>query len=116
MDVTALARAVDDLATRARDGKLTVADMQGGTFTVNNTGALGSVVGKGIINHPQAAILNTEAIVRRPVVVGDAVAVRSMMNLCITFDHRILDGAEAGAFVNAVKDRLEAIYPDTAVV
>jgi len=116
MDVTALARAVDDLATRARDGKLTVDDMQGGTFTVNNTGALGSVVGKGIINHPQAAILNTEAIVRRPVVVGDAVAVRSMMNLCITFDHRILDGAEAGAFVNAVKDRLEAIDPDTAVV
>ncbi len=115
MDVTALARAVDDLATRARAGKLRVADMRNGTFTVNNTGALGSVIGKGIINHPQAAILNAEAIVKRPVVVDDEVAVRSMMNLCITFDHRILDGAEAAAFVNAVKSRLEAIGPDTVV-
>ena len=115
MDVTALARAVDDLAARARAGKLRVADMRGGTFTVNNTGALGSVIGKGIINHPQAAILNAEAIVKRPVVVDDEVAVRSMMNLCITFDHRILDGAEAAAFVNAVKSRLEAIGPDTVI-
>ena len=115
MNVTALARAVDDLATRARAGKLRVADMRNGTFTVNNTGALGSVIGKGIINHPQAAILNAEAIVKRPVVVDDEVAVRSMMNLCITFDHRILDGAEAAAFVNAVKSRLEAIGPDTVV-
>ena len=115
MDVTSLARAVDDLAARARAGKLRVEDMRGGTFTVNNTGALGSVVGKGIINHPQAAILNAEAIVKRPVVVDDEVAVRSMMNLCITFDHRILDGAEAAAFVNAVKSRLEAIGPDTVI-
>ena len=115
MDVTSLAKAVDDLAARARAGKLRVADMRNGTFTVNNTGALGSVVGKGIINHPQAAILNAEAIVKRPVVVDDEVAVRAMMNLCITFDHRILDGAEAAAFMNAVKSRLEAIGPDTAV-
>ena len=115
MDVASLARAVDDLASRARAGKLRVEDMRGGTFTVNNTGALGSVVGKGIINHPQAAILNAEAIVKRPVVVDDEVAVRSMMNLCITFDHRILDGAEAAAFVNAVKSRLEAIGPDTVI-
>ena len=115
MNVTALARAVDDLATRARAGKLRVADMRNGTFTVNNTGALGSVIGKGIINHPEAAILNAEAIVKRPVVVDDEVAVRSMMNLCITFDHRILDGAEAAAFVNAVKSRLEAIGPDTVI-
>ena len=111
MDVTSLAKAIDDLASRARAGSLRVEDVRGGTFTVNNTGALGSVIGKGIINHPQAAILNAEAIVRRPVVVDDAVAVRSMMNLCITFDHRILDGAEAGTFVNAVKSRLEAIGP-----
>ena len=115
MDVASLARTVDDLATRARAGKLRVEDMRGGTFTLNNTGALGSVVGKGIINHPQAAILNAEAIVKRPVVVDDEVAVRSMMNLCITFDHRILDGAEAAAFVNAVKSRLEAIGPDTVI-
>ena len=115
MDVTSLAKAIDDLASRARAGSLRVEDVRGGTFTVNNTGALGSVIGKGIINHPQAAILNAEAIVRRPIVVDDAVAVRSMMNLCITFDHRILDGAEAGAFVNAVKSRLEAIGPETAI-
>lgn len=115
MDVTALANAIDDLASRARTGRLRVEDMRGGTFTVNNTGALGSVIGKGIINHPQAAILNAEAIVKRPVVVDDEVAVRSMMNLCITFDHRILDGAEAGAFVNAVKSRLEAIGPGAVI-
>jgi len=107
MDVTALARAVSDLATRAHDGKLRVEDVQGGTFTINNTGALGSVAGKAIINHPQVAILNTEAAVKRPVVIDDAVAIRSIMNLCITFDHRVLDGAGAGTFVAGVKQRLE---------
>ena len=89
--------------------------MEGGTFTVNNTGAIGSVIGKAIIFPGQAAILNTEAIVRRPVVVGDAIAIRSIMNLSLTFDHRILDGAEAGAFLADVKRRLEAIGPDTSV-
>ncbi len=108
LDVPALARAVNDLAARAHDGKLRVEDVQGGTFTINNTGALGSVAGKAIINHPQVAILNTEAAIKRPVVVDDAVAIRSIMNLCITFDHRVLDGAEAGAFVAGVKQRLEA--------
>jgi len=108
MDVTALARAVGDLVTRAHDGKLRVEDVQGGTFTINNTGALGSVAGKAIINHPQVAILNTEAAVKRPVVIDDAVVIRSIMNLCITFDHRVLDGAEASAFVAGVKQRLEA--------
>ena len=103
----ALARAVKDLAARAHDGKLRVEDVQGGTFTINNTGALGSIIGKAIINHPQVAILNTEAAVKRPVVVDDAVAIRSIMNLCITFDHRVLDGAEASAFVAGVKQRLE---------
>ncbi len=107
MDVTALARAVSDLSTRAHDGKLRVEDVLGGTFTINNTGALGSVAGKAIINHPQVAILNTEAAVKRPVVIDDAVAIRSIMNLCITFDHRVLDGAEAGTFVAGVKQRLE---------
>lgn len=107
MDVTELARAVNDLAIRAHDGRLRVEDVQGGTFTINNTGALGSVAGKAIINHPQVAILNTEAAVKRPVVIDGAVVIRSIMNLCITFDHRVLDGAEAGAFVAGVKQRLE---------
>ena len=110
-----LAKAVDDLANRARQGQLAVADVQGGTFTVNNTGALGSVAGKALINYPQAAILNTEAITKRPVVVNDAIAIRSIMNLCLTFDHRILDGAEAGAFLTDVKRRLEAVGADTQV-
>ena len=115
LSVAGLAKAVDDLATRARGGKLAVTDVHGGTFTVNNTGPLGSVVGKALINYPQAAILNTEAIVKRPVVIDDAVAIRSIMNLCLTFDHRILDGMEAGAFLADVKRRLEAIGPDTEV-
>jgi 2-oxoisovalerate dehydrogenase E2 component (dihydrolipoyl transacylase) len=115
LGVSGLAKNIDSLANKARQNKLDVTDMQGGTFTVNNTGALGSVIGKGIINHPQAAILNTEAIVKRPAIVGDAIAIRSIMNICLTFDHRILDGAEAGAFVADVKRRLEAVQPDTEI-
>ncbi len=107
LEVTALARAVSDLAVKAHGGQLRVEDVQGGTFTLNNTGALGSVAGKAIINHPQVAILNTEAVVKRPVVVDDAVVIRSIMNLCITFDHRVLDGAEIGAFVASIKQSLE---------
>ena len=115
LDVAGLAKSVDKLASKARENKLEVADVQGGTFTVNNTGALGSVVGKGIINHPQAAILNTEAIVKRPVIIGDAIAIRSMMNICLTFDHRIMDGREAGAFLAEVKRRLEGVDPEAGL-
>ena len=115
LSVSGLARAIDYLARKARQNDLDIADVQGGTFTVNNTGALGSVAGKGIINYPQAAILNTESIVKRPVIVGDAIAIRSMMNLCLTFDHRILDGAEAGAFVADIKRRLESTAPDLEI-
>jgi len=115
LGVAELAAAVDGLAARAREGTLSIADVRGGTFTINNTGVLGSVMGKAIINHPQAAILNTEAIVKRAVVVDDSIAIRSIMNLCLTFDHRILDGAEAGAFLADVKRRLEAIGPRDGV-
>ena len=115
LSVSGLARRLDDLTRRARAGELTLDEVQGGTFTLNNTGALGSVASQPIINHPQAAILTTEAIVKRPVVVGDGIAIRSMMNICFTFDHRILDGAETSAFTNAVKHRLEAIGPDYGV-
>ena len=111
LSVAELAKAVDDLASKARENKLNIEDVQGGTFTVNNTGALGSVMGKGIINHPQAAILNTESIVKRPVIIGDAIAIRSMMNICLTFDHRIMDGREAGGFLADVKRRLESFDP-----
>lgn len=101
----------------AREGKLLLEDVQGGTFTLNNTGALGSVLGGAIINHPQAAILTTESIVKRPVVVAmpgnsEAIAIRSIMNMCLSFDHRIVDGAEALAFLNDVKRRLESMSQD----
>ena len=84
LTVTGLAEAVDRLTRRAREDRLRIEDVQGGTFTVNNTGALGSVVSRPLVNYPQAAILATEAVVQRPVVVDGAVAIRSMMNLCLT--------------------------------
>jgi 2-oxoisovalerate dehydrogenase E2 component (dihydrolipoyl transacylase) len=115
LNLLGLARKIDDLVRRARDRRLGTEDVSGGTFTVNNPGALGSVVSTPIINHPQAAILSAEAIVRRPVVVYDAIAVRSMMNLDVSFDHRVLDGGVALKFLNAVKRRLEAYGPESAI-
>jgi 2-oxoisovalerate dehydrogenase E2 component (dihydrolipoyl transacylase) len=116
LNIQNLAKTVDDITTRARTGNLKVDDVQGGTFTVNNTGAIGSVIGKALINYPQAAILNTESIVKRPVVIDDSITIRSMMNLCLTFDHRIIDGAQAGAFVTEIKKRLESIDVNLDVV
>ncbi|MEE8045867.1 MAG: dihydrolipoamide acetyltransferase family protein [Dehalococcoidia bacterium] len=111
--IVELAGKLDGVVSRARSGSMTLDDVQGGTFTLNNTGALGSVWGGAIINHPQAAILTTEAIVKRPVVVStdgtDSVEIRSMMNICLSFDHRIIDGAEASTFLQSVKSGLEAI-------
>ena len=115
LSVAGIAVRASDLTARARQGRLAVEDVQGGTFTLNNTGTLGSIASQPIINHPQAAILTTEAIVKRPVVIGDAIGIRSLMNICLTFDHRIMDGAEASAFSNAVKRRLEAICDDTGI-
>ena len=115
LSVAGLAAALDGLTGRARQGRLAIEEVRGGTFTVNNTGALGSVLSRPLVNPPQAAILATEAIVKRPVVIDDAIAIRSMMNLALTFDHRVMDGSEAGAFVSAVKRLLEAIGPDTPV-
>ena len=114
--VAELTRDANSLIEKARDDKLGPADVQGGTFTVNNTGALGSVLSMPLINPPQAAIMTTEAIVKRPVVIGDdAIAVRSMMNLCLSFDHRALDGDQAIGFLARVKGLLEGISADTRV-
>ena len=113
--IAGLARAITEVVDRARENTLRLEDIQGGTFTINNTGALGSVVSQPIINYPQAAILTTEAVVKRPVVVGDAIGIRSVMNVCLSFDHRILDGLEAGAFLLDVKQRLEAMGEETAI-
>jgi 2-oxoisovalerate dehydrogenase E2 component (dihydrolipoyl transacylase) len=106
-----LARVLDDLVGRARGRQLKPEDVQSGTFTLNNTGATGSVASQPIINQPQAAILTTEAIVRRPVVIGEGIAVRHMMNMCLSFDHRIVDGMMAGQFLGYVRRRLEAWSP-----
>ena len=104
---TDLVRSLNDLIERARNKQLKPDDVQGGTFTLNNTGATGSVASQPIINQPQAAILTTEAIVRRPVVIGDGIAVRQIMNMAMSFDHRIIDGMMAGQFLGFIKKRLE---------
>ena len=104
---TDLVRSLNDLVERARNKQLKPDDVQGGTFTLNNTGATGSIASQPIINQPQAAILTTESIVKRPVVVGDGIAVRHMMNMCLSFDHRIIDGMMAGQFLSIIKKRLE---------
>jgi 2-oxoisovalerate dehydrogenase E2 component (dihydrolipoyl transacylase) len=106
-----IARELADLVARARAGALAPSDVQGGTFTVNNTGAFGSVVSVPIVPHGQSGILTMEAIVKRPVVIDDAIAIRSMMNVCLTFDHRVIDGATVGAFLQGVKRRLEGYQP-----
>ena len=96
LNLAGLAHAVHGITERARANRLALEDVQGGTFTLNNTGALGgSVVSGPIINHPQAGIMTTETIEKRAVVRNDAIAIRSMMNICLAFDHRINDGAEA---------------------
>jgi 2-oxoisovalerate dehydrogenase E2 component (dihydrolipoyl transacylase) len=115
LNITGLTRRIDDLVKRARAGELGTEDISGGTFTVNNPGSLGSVVSTPIINYPQAAILSAEAIVKRPVVLDDAIAIRSMMNLEVSFDHRVLDGGAALRFLNAVKGRLEAYVPESGI-
>ena len=105
--IKGIAREINTLATKARNKQLTAEDMQGGTFTVNNTGTFGSVSSMGIINHPQAAILQVESIVKKPVVINDMIAIRNMVNLCISIDHRILDGLQTGKFMNHIKQRIE---------
>lgn len=112
-NIVGLAHEINDLAKRTREGKLKLADMQGGTFTLNNTGTFGSVLSYPIINYPQAAILTFEAIVKRPVVIGDMIGVRSMVNLCLSFDHRILDGVICGKFHQRIKAILEGYNMDT---
>lgn len=116
LSIFGLTAAVADLATRARQNKLTLADVQGGTCTLNNTGAFGSIQSIPIINAPQAAIVSVESIVKRPVVVNsDAIAIRSMVNLCISIDHRVLDGLVTGRFMKYIKDKLEAMDDSTSL-
>lgn len=112
-NIAGIAHEIDDLANRARIGKLKLEHLQGGTFTVNNTGSFGSILSQPIINYPQAAILTFESIVRRPVVINDMIGVRSMVNLCLSLDHRILDGVICGRFLQRVKENLESYSLET---
>ncbi|GAC1398015.1 MAG: hypothetical protein NVSMB65_16710 [Chloroflexota bacterium] len=112
-NVVGLARAIDDLVERARAGTLAAADVGGGTFTVNNAGVFGSVASVAVINQPQTAILSMQAITKRVVVMpDDALAVRSIMVLSLSFDHRIVDGMTAGRFVQSIQRRLEGVEPE----
>ncbi|WP_010093165.1 dihydrolipoamide acetyltransferase family protein [Ornithinibacillus scapharcae] len=114
--IKGIAREINELAQKARTNKLTADDMQGGTFTVNNTGSFGSVQSMGVINHPQAAILQVESIVKRPVIINDMFAARDMVNLCLSLDHRILDGLICGQFLAYVKESLENMNETTVQV
>ena len=106
--VAQIAQGVNDLAARARSNRLLPDDIQGGTFVVNNPGVFGTIFSVPIINQPNAGILSMDAVVKRPVVVeGDAIAVRSMMYICLSFDHRINDGLEAARFLQAIRRNLE---------
>jgi 2-oxoisovalerate dehydrogenase E2 component (dihydrolipoyl transacylase) len=113
--ILGLAREIHRLVRKVREKKLEPADIEGGTFTVNNTGSFGSIISKPIINPPQAAIITFESIVKRPVVVDGAIAVQDLMNICLSFDHRVFDGLMAGRFLNFVKQRLEAFDENTPV-
>ena len=112
-NIAGLAREIDDLARKTREGRLSLSDMQGGTFTVNNTGSFGSILSQPIINYPQAALITFESIVKKPVVIGDMIAIRSMVNLCLSLDHRILDGVICGRFLQRVKENLESYSIET---
>ncbi|MFE4353289.1 dihydrolipoamide acetyltransferase family protein [Peribacillus butanolivorans] len=114
--IKGLAREVHELAQKVRTGKLKPEDMQNGTFTVNNTGAFGSIQSMGIINHPQAAILQVESIVKRPVIIDDMIAVRNMVNLCLSIDHRVLDGLVCGKFLARIKEIIETAFQEGASI
>jgi len=112
LSIAGLARKIADVADRTRTNKITPDDLSGGTFTLTNTGSRGALFDTPIINQPQVAILGTGAVVKRPVVIDDAklgetIAVRQMVYFALTYDHRIVDGADAARFLSAIKERLE---------
>ena len=106
-NLVGVAKDLDALGRRAREGKLTLEDVQGGTFTITNPGVFGSIWSMPIVVPGQAAILATDAAVRRPVVRDDAIAIRDIMHLGLSFDHRVFDGATAVQFLNRIKTKLE---------
>jgi 2-oxoglutarate dehydrogenase E2 component (dihydrolipoamide succinyltransferase) len=112
LNIAGLSRRIADLAARTRTNKLSPDELSGGTFTVTNTGSRGALFDTPIINQPQVAILGTGAVVKRPIVVTDengqdGIAIRSMVYLALTYDHRLVDGADAARFLTTIKSRLE---------
>jgi 2-oxoglutarate dehydrogenase E2 component (dihydrolipoamide succinyltransferase) len=117
LSIAGLARKIADVADRTRSNKITPDELSGGTFTLTNTGSRGALFDTPIINQPQVAILGTGTVVKRPVVISDAnlgetIAVRQMVYLALTYDHRLVDGADAARFLTDVKARLEAAQFD----
>ncbi|WP_433026309.1 2-oxoglutarate dehydrogenase, E2 component, dihydrolipoamide succinyltransferase [Actinomycetospora sp. CA-053990] len=112
LNLAGLARKISDVADRTRANKITPDELSGGTFTITNTGSRGALIDTPIINQPQVGILGTGAVVKKPVVLqddsgGDVIAIRSTAYLCLSYDHRIVDGADAARFLTTIKDRLE---------
>ena len=120
LTIKGLAKKTNELAGKVRSGKLSGEDMKNGTFTINNTGSFGSILSQPIINAPQAAILSIESIVKRPVIMeteaGDVIAVRHMVNLCLSLDHRVLDGLICGRFLASIKKRLEHMTEENTMI
>ncbi|KXJ90659.1 dihydrolipoyllysine-residue succinyltransferase [Microdochium bolleyi] len=107
MDMVSIEKSIADMGKKARDGKLTIEDMAGGTFTISNGGVFGSLMGTPIINLPQSAVLGLHAIKERPIAVNGKVEIRPMMYLALTYDHRLLDGREAVQFLVKIKEYIE---------
>jgi 2-oxoglutarate dehydrogenase E2 component (dihydrolipoamide succinyltransferase) len=119
MNLVGLTATVNDLANRARENKLKPEEIQGGTFTLTNVGSFGSIMGTPVINQPQVAILAVGAIKKRPMVLeteqGDVIAIRHMMYMSMSYDHRIVDGMMGGTFLNRVAQLLEAFDPNREI-
>jgi 2-oxoisovalerate dehydrogenase E2 component (dihydrolipoyl transacylase) len=115
LSIAGLARAVNDVATRARNKQLKADDLAGGTFTVNNSGTFGTLFSYSVINPGQAGILTMEAIVQRPVAVDGMIGIKPMMYLCFSFDHRVLDGLMAARFLTSCRKWLESVTVESPV-
>jgi 2-oxoisovalerate dehydrogenase E2 component (dihydrolipoyl transacylase) len=115
LSIAGLARAVNDVATRAREKKLKADDLAGATFTVNNSGTFGTLFSYSVINPGQAGILTMEAIVERPVAVNGMIGIKPMMYLCFSFDHRVLDGLQAARFLTSCRKWLDAVTAETPI-
>jgi 2-oxoisovalerate dehydrogenase E2 component (dihydrolipoyl transacylase) len=115
LSIAGLARALNDVATRARNKQLKPDDLAGGTFTVNNSGTFGTLFSYSVINPGQAGILTMEAIVERPMAVNGMIGIKPMMYLCFSFDHRVLDGLQAARFLTSCRKWLEAVSPEVPI-